>query len=492
MPDSNTIANIDNSYARLPENFYERIAPTKVSNPELIKFNHKLAQELGLNLSDQREIANIFSGNEIPKAFEPIAQAYAGHQFGHFVPQLGDGRAVLLAEIITPKGIRRDLQLKGSGPTSFSRSGDGRACLGPVLREYLVSEAMHALGVPSTRALAVVSTGEDVYRETPLPGAVLSRIAASHIRVGTFEYFAARQDFDSVKTLADYVIDRHYGYIKDSDNPYISLLSEVLNRQIKLISKWMSFGFVHGVMNTDNMTVSGETIDYGPCAFMDFYDPNIVFSSIDHYGRYAYSEQFNIALWNLSCFASSILNLIDNDKSKAIEIAKEILESAKNKFEESYSSLMLEKIGIEQGSEADKLLLRELLDIMHESRADFTLSFRYLARSINDPLGNADLISLFDSGKRIKEWLSKWHLRINETENKLNEISILMNQVNPAFIPRNHRIEEVITDAYTKADFTLLNKLSEALSKPYTEENNLELMQAPQNKDQIYRTHCGT
>ncbi len=484
--------NFDNSYSSLPERFYQAINPSPVKNPELIKFNHKLAGELGiLELSDT-EIAEIFSGNRILEGSMPIAQAYAGHQFGHFVPQLGDGRAILLGEVIDNQGKRKDLQLKGSGQTAFSRAGDGRAWLGPVIREYIVSEAMHALGVPSTRALAAISSGEEILRETPLPGAILTRVASSHIRIGTFEYFAARNDTQALELLTDYVIKRHYPEI--NDNKYLALIEALSLAQATLIAKWMSIGFVHGVMNTDNCSICAETIDYGPCAFMDVYNPDTVFSSIDRYGRYAYKNQANICMWNISCLAQSLLKLINKDEETAVTLAKEALSKFKTKFEEEYKSIFLKKIGLEASSDEDFTLVQELLDLMQELRADFTLSFRYLADIVENESALNKFTNLFDDTEhkqaRIESWLVKWRSKLRAEKAKIIEN---MRLVNPAYIPRNHLLEATIDRAHHAKDYSMMHELVDCLSQPYTEQSKYqEFMLAPENRTQNYVTYCGT
>src|SRR5271154_3406140 len=370
-----------NTYAALPANFFARVAPTPVASPRLIKLNRPLAVHLGLDPDrlSSPEGAEILAGKRVPDGADPIAMAYAGHQFGHFVPQLGDGRAILLGEVIDADGIRRDIQLKGSGPTPFSRRGDGRAALGPVLREYIVSEAMFALGIPTTRSLAAVVTGENVMRETMLPGAVLTRVASSHIRVGTFQFFAARGDTDGVRRLADHVIARHYPEAAQAERPYHALLVGVIERQAKLVARWLLVGFIHGVMNTDNTSISGETIDYGPCAFMDHYDPAAVFSSIDEQGRYAYANQPRIALWNLTRLAECLLPLFSDDKDKAIEQAQSLLAEFPGKFTAAYQSGLRQKIGLFTGQDGDETLVQDLLDAMAKSQADFTLTFRGLS-----------------------------------------------------------------------------------------------------------------
>src|SRR6201996_3317257 len=370
-----------NSYAALPPRFFARLDPAAVADPRLIKFNGALATELGLAWHEDLPLAAIFAGNIVPAGATPIALAYAGHQFGQFVPQLGDGRAILLGEVIGRDGARRDIQLKGSGRTPFSRSGDGRAALGPVLREYLVSESMHALGIPTTRALAAVTTGEPVFRGARLPGAIVTRVAASHVRVGTFEYFAARGDTDGVRGLADYVIDRHYPELKSADRPYVELLAAVTRRQAALIAEWMRVGFIHGVMNTDNTAISGETIDFGPCAFMDAYDPATVFSSIDSYGRYAYGNQPAMAQWNMARFAETILTLIDADTQRAVDVATAVVNSFREHFEACWIAGLRRKIGLVTAEEGDSALVNTLLDLMQRAGADYTLTFRRLCEA---------------------------------------------------------------------------------------------------------------
>jgi uncharacterized protein YdiU (UPF0061 family) len=374
------IAVFSNSYSCLPEHFYARLSPTPVAKPRLIIFNESLASELGVDTRglEPEELAAVFAGNVIPPGAEPIAMAYAGHQFGNFVPQLGDGRAILLGEVVDRNGERRDIQLKGAGRTPFSRRGDGRAALGPVLREYLVSEAMHALGIPTTRALAVVSTGEPVYRDRQLPGAVLTRVASSHIRVGTFQYFAARGDMEAVKRLSGYVIDRHFPEARASERPPLALLQIVVERQASLVARWMHVGFIHGVMNTDNTALSGETIDFGPCAFIDSYDPATTFSAIDVFGRYAYANQPTIAKWNLARFAETLLPLLDPDPKRAVELANEAISAFTSRFQAHWLAGMRDKLGLSSNDEVDLELAHSLLRAMYENAADFTLTFRRL------------------------------------------------------------------------------------------------------------------
>lgn len=378
------------SYAELPEGFYAKTAPTPVAAPTLIRWNAPLARALGLDPERfEAHAAAVFSGNALPGSAEPIAMAYAGHQFGHFVPQLGDGRALLLGELVDEAGVRRDVQLKGAGRTPFSRGGDGRAALGPVLREYLVSEAMHALGVPTTRALAAVATGEPVYRERPYPGGVVTRVATSHVRVGTFQFFAARQDVESLRVLADYVIARHYPELADAPTPYLALLTAVRDRTAALVARWMAVAFIHGVMNTDNTSVAGETIDFGPCAFLDEFDPGKVYSSIDQGGRYAYANQPRIAGWNLARFAETLLPLLGEGEEEAVAAAQEAIDAFPPAFERAYQGHMLAKLGLERREEADVALLSDLLTLMADDAADFTLTFRALS-ALGDGPGEAD------------------------------------------------------------------------------------------------------
>ncbi|HYZ40844.1 MAG TPA: YdiU family protein, partial [Stellaceae bacterium] len=399
-----------NTYAALPANFFARVAPTPVAAPRLIKLNRPLALHLGLDpdLLSSTEGAEILAGKTLPAGADPIAMAYAGHQFGQFVPQLGDGRAILLGEVIDRNGVRRDIQLKGSGPTPFSRRGDGRAALGPVLREYVVSEAMFKLGIPTTRSLAAVITGENVMRETALPGAVLTRVAASHVRVGTFQYFAARGDTEGVRRLADHVIARHYGEAADAERPYHALLEGVIARQAELVARWLLVGFIHGVMNTDNTSISGETIDYGPCAFMDHYDPAQVFSSIDEMGRYAYANQPRIALWNLTRLAECLLPLFSDDQEKAIAEAQEILGAFIEKFTAAYQAGLRAKIGLFTTRDGDEALVQDLLDAMARNQADFTLTFRRLSEAALYPAGDAKVRALFAEPSAYDEWAPRW------------------------------------------------------------------------------------
>jgi serine/tyrosine/threonine adenylyltransferase len=483
------------SYVGLPERFFARVNPVPVAKPRLLRFNHALSVELGLDIGglDAEALAGTFSGNIILPGMEPIAMAYAGHQFGHFVPQLGDGRAILLGEAIDRTGVHRDIQLKGSGRTPFSRDGDGRAALGPVLREYLVSEAMHALGIPATRALAAVATGETVFREEALPGAILTRVAASFVRVGTFQYFAARDDVDAVRLLADYVIDRHYPEAKTDPQPYLALLRAVTNGQAALIAAWMHVGFIHGVMNTDNMAVSGETIDFGPCAFLDAYDPAAVFSSIDRQGRYAYGNQPHAALWNLARFAETLLPLIDAGADRAVELASEALATFSARFSDLSLAGVRRKLGLSAREDGDAALAEDLLDAMHRNQADFTLTFRRLCDAAEGEEGDAGVGSLFLNPREYDEWAKRWRARMAREPVQPRARAEAMRQVNPAFIPRNHRIEQVITAAVEGQDFEPFAKLSAVLSQPYRSQEGFEsYADPPQPGERVDKTFCGT
>jgi serine/tyrosine/threonine adenylyltransferase len=484
-----------NTYAAMPEGFFARVAPTPVASPRLVKLNRPLAIQLGLDpdLLKSPEGVEILAGKRLPNGAEPIAMAYAGHQFGYFVPQLGDGRAILLGEVIDRDGVRRDIQLKGSGPTPFSRRGDGRAALGPVLREYVVSEAMAALGIPTTRSLAATITGENVVRETLLPGAVLTRIAASHIRVGTFQYFAARGDTDGVKRLADHVIARHYPDVAGAERPYHALLEGVIARQADLVARWLLIGFIHGVMNTDNTSISGETIDYGPCAFLDHYDPAAVFSSIDEQGRYAYANQPRIALWNLTRLAECLLSLFADDKDQAIEQAQAILGEFPGKFTAAYQAGLRQKIGLFTARDGDEALVQDLLDAMAKNGADFTLTFRHLSDAAADGGRAQDVRALFADAAVYDEWAARWRQRTAEEPQTLAERAAMMRKVNPAFIPRNHRIEAVIQAAVTRDDFAPFEELLTVLSKPYEDQAEFAAYANPPEPDQrVLQTFCGT
>jgi len=494
MSDKKKLINFDNSYARLPKSFFECIKPTPVKEPKLVRFNKPLANEIGLNVIEDNDIlSDIFSGNIVPEGSEPIALVYAGHQFGYFVPQLGDGRAILLGEIVNNGGCRFDIQLKGSGQTSYSRSGDGRAPLGAVIREYIISEAMHSLNIPTTRSLAIIVTGELVSRETLLPGGILTRIASSHLRVGTFEYFAASDNQENLQLLADYSINRHFPNIKKSNLRYQTFLESVCDRQAALIAKWMHVGFVHGVMNSDNTSIPGETIDYGPCAFMDSYDPATVFSSIDHHGRYAYGNQPNIAQWNIACLGECLLPLIHPDRNKAIGIAEEILDSFQDKFRKYWLSGMYKKIGLTQNEPEDINLLEQLLELMKENKTDYTLTFRYLSDAIENDTGNSNFEKQFLSQNKISEWLVSWRKRLKIQSASFKKIKMSMQKENPAFIPRNHRIEKAIYEAVDNNDYSYMDHLILLLNKPYQDQpNNSEYMHPPEKPDHNYQTFCGT
>ncbi|WP_146686951.1 protein adenylyltransferase SelO [Bradyrhizobium canariense] len=484
-----------NTYATLPANFFARVAPTPVISPRLIKLNRPLAVHLGLDpdVLDSPEGAEILAGKRLPEGADPIAMAYAGHQFGHFVPQLGDGRAILLGEVIDADGVRRDIQLKGSGPTPFSRRGDGRAALGPVLREYVVSEAMAALGIPTTRSLAAVITGESVMRETVLPGAVLTRVASSHIRVGTFQFFAARGDTDGVKQLADHVIARHYPQAAQTDRPYHALLEGVIARQAELVARWLLVGFIHGVMNTDNTSISGETIDYGPCAFMDHYDPATVFSSIDEQGRYAYANQPRIALWNLTRLAECLLPLFSNKQEKAIAEAQSLLGEFPEKFTTAYQAGLRKKIGLFTMLDGDEALVQDLLDAMAKNQADFTLTFRRLGEAAFDPANDTAVRQLFADPTAYDDWAARWRQRTSGEPQTASERRIAMRAVNPAFIPRNHRVEAVIEAAMNRDDFAPFEALLKVLSKPYEDQPPFaDYAEPPQPDQRVLQTFCGT
>jgi serine/tyrosine/threonine adenylyltransferase len=485
---------LQNTYYTLPSRFYARVAPAPVRDPRLVVFNARLAEELGFDpIALEREGATWFSGNRTSEDAEPIALAYAGHQFGSFVPQLGDGRAILLGERVGRDGVRRDIQLKGSGRTPFSRNGDGRAALGPMLREYLISEAMHALGIPTTRSLAVVTTGEQVVREELVPGAVLTRVAASHVRVGTFEYFAARGDREAVGQLLDYVITRHYPETRGADVPALAVLEAVAQRQAALIADWMSVGFIHGVMNTDNMAISGETIDYGPCAFMDAYDPNTVFSSIDHGGRYAYGNQPAIAQWNIARFAETLLPLIDANEEKAIELATAVVKDFMSRFDAQLLARMRRKIGLVSEKEGDVDLISALLATMKSAGADFTLTFRRLARGVDEPADATSLRELFEPSSGIADWLQRWRERLASEPQDAAERAANMRRVNPAFIPRNHRVEAALEAASTHADFGPFRRLLNILEHPYDDQpGRVEFEQPPAPAERVLRTFCGT
>ena len=477
--------NFDNSYSRLPNAFKENIKPVSVKNPKLLLLNEKLASELNLNFENitKDELSEIFAGNVLPKGSNSIAQAYAGHQFGHFT-MLGDGRATLLGEHLTNKKQRYDIQFKGSGKTSFSRNGDGRAALGPMLREYIISEAINYLNIPTTRGLAVVKTGEQVFREIPLPGAILTRVASSHIRVGTFQYIAAREHESELKIFFDYVINRHYPHLKDFENIALEFLKAVLDKQIDLVVNWMRVSFVHGVMNTDNMSISGETIDYGPCAFMDTYDPQTVFSSIDKMGRYAYCNQPIITKWNLARLAECLIPLIDTNQNKSIELATEIINSFEKKYEEKWMEMMRHKLGLSILDEKDKFLILDLLTWMHQHKADYTNTFCYL---MEEKIQNDKIYTDY----HFKIWKKRWQERLKKEKNIQDKSIELMKKNNPIVIPRNHKIEEVL-NAAQEDNLKPYLRLLEILKKPYSSREDLKDYQTLSNSNEKYKTFCGT
>lgn len=497
--DAEPVLGLDNSYARLPEGFYVRVTPASMPEPRLVRLNLPLAEELGLD-ADTLASPNgieLLAGQRIARDSEPLAMAYAGHQFGQFVPSLGDGRAVLLGELVGPAGRRRDLHLKGAGRTPFSRAGDGRAPLGPVVREYVVSEAMAALGIPTTRSLAMLTTGERVYRQRVEPGAILARVAASHVRVGTFEYFHRRGDRDSVRTLADYIIERHYPECVDAGNSYRALLEEIVIRQADLVSRWMLVGFIHGVMNTDNMSVAGETIDYGPCAFMDTYRPDTVYSSIDHGGRYAYNQQPRIAFWNLVRLAECLLHLLADDGERATRSARDALEVFASRFESGYHAGMRAKIGLAGPGgydDEDTDLAFDLLDRMNRQRADYTITFRSLSGvKVDDPETDAGVRAQFDDPEVFDEWAHRWRRRLAGEARSEPDRQAAMRAVNPAYIPRNHRVQQVIDAAVLDNDLQPLDDLLTVLARPFDDNPDFpDLALPPRPGEAITRTFCGT
>ena len=485
--------NFLNSYADNLIGLYKESKSDSVPSPKMLLFNYELAEELNLDpfTFSSDDGLSIFSGNKIPPESTPIAQAYAGHQFGHFNPELGDGRALLLGEILDINNCLRDIQLKGSGPTPFSRRGDGKSALGPVLREYLISESMHALGIPSTRSLAAVSTGEYVEREDRLHGGILTRVSSSHIRIGTFEYASQLENKNMLKQLADYSINRHYPETADVENPYLAFFAAVCNKQASLIANWMSVGFIHGVMNTDNMTISGETIDYGPCAFMDSYSPATVFSSIDAQGRYAYGNQPAILTWNLTRLAESLIPLVDNDQEKAIELLTEVLQLIKPVYGNYWLINMRSKIGLSKEDPKDYELINNLLEIMEEQEADFTLTFRNLSKTL---LGETKIVrDLFKDSNKIDVWLMHWQERISQEGIPDEDIARSMNKVNPIYIPRNHKVEEALTAAVQENDMEPFSSLLSLLISPYRELNGNEAYSEPAKESDIpFKTFCGT
>ncbi|WP_371345540.1 YdiU family protein [Ancylobacter sp. IITR112] len=485
----------DNSYTRLPARFYARLEVKPVAAPTLICINDKLAEELGIDVDFLRSPAglNMLSGCAMPPGAEPLAQVYAGHQFGRFVPQLGDGRAMLLGEVVDRRGARRDLQLKGSGRTPFSRGGDGRAALGPVLREYLVAEAMTALGIPTTRALAIVTTGENVLRESVLPGAILTRVATSHIRVGTFQYFADRGDTEAVQLLADHVIDRHYPDIRHEPGPYRALIGAVAECQATLIARWLAVGFIHGVMNTDNISVGGETLDYGPCAFLDTFDPTAVFNSIDRSGRYAYCNQPSIGLWNMARFAETLLPLLAARERDQEVIAREEICRYSSRFDAEFRAAFHAKLGLGEALDGDANLVQSLLSLMADSQADFSLVFSGLAGSVFGPDADEPVRTLFNDPLAFDGWAAIWRRRLSAEARPLNVIQESMRQVNPAFIPRNHHVEAAIKAAVEQNDYGLFDTLCRALSMPYEDRPTFTAYgNAPAAHERICATFCGT
>jgi uncharacterized protein YdiU (UPF0061 family) len=477
----------DNSYSKLPDGFYSRQNPTPVAAPALVRFNNTLAAEIGVNA----EVLDleVLAGNRIPSGADPIAQAYAGHQFGNFVAQLGDGRAILLGEVVGPDGIRRDLQLKGCGPTLYSRDGDGRAAIGPVIREFVVSEAMATLGIPTTRALAAVTTGENIIREQVLPGAILARVASSHIRVGTFQFHFANGDLEALRLLTDHVIERHYPDAATAANPVLALLERVSARQAELIARWMQVGFIHGVMNTDNMSIAGETIDYGPCAFMDGYHPGRVFSSIDRQGRYSWGNQPQVAHWNLSQFARTLVALIPGDQETAKRDTQTVLDTFPEAFSRAYASGFARKIGLLTDRPEDSNLINDLLGLMAVDEVDFTLFFRHLTESVETG-DDAALRAPFKNPDRFDSWTEDWRRRTEGDDAKARVMA--MRAVNPVFIPRNHRLEEVIAAANT-GDYAPFERLLAVLAHPYEQQPENAAYENPPEPDEIvHATFCGT
>jgi len=486
----------ENSYARLPERFFAHVSPTPVANPQLMRLNEPLAHELGLDPASLRTAEGVamLGGNLVPQDAEPLAMAYAGFQFGHWVPQLGDGRAILLGEVIGRDGVRRDIQLKGAGPTPFSRGGDGRAGVGPVIREYVVSEAMSRLGAPTTRALAAVTTGEKIVREQLLPGAVLTRVARSHIRVGTFQFFAGRSDHDALRTLADYAIARHDPAAATAEQPYLTFFRGVAERQAALVAQWQLVGFIHGVMNTDNTSIAGETIDYGPCAFMDGYHPETVFSSIDRMGRYAFGRQPSVAQWNLQSLARALLPLFADDEAVAVAGATEVLEHFQTHFDAVYLDGIRRKLGLTEARDDDGALAETLLQHMADSGADFTLTFRGLCDALEAPsTARTPVARLFRESSGFDTWIARWRERLATESCATAERRDLMRAANPHFIPRNHLVEEVIEAATTHADFGPLDALVEVLDAPYDDQPDHErYARAPAPEQVVHQTFCGT
>ena len=479
--------NFKNTYVNFPDTILTHISPVPVKDPSIVVLNEELSKELGLDFTSLNKdlIADMFCGNVLPDGADPIAQAYAGHQFGHFT-NLGDGRAIVLGEHVTPNNDQVDIQYKGSGQTPYSRGADGRAALGPMLREYVISESMHGLGIPTTRSLAVTKTGEYVFRDSPLPGAILTRVAKSHIRVGTFQYLAAKGDLETIKDLVTYSIRRHYPLYKNEDNLALTLLNAVMEQQINLIVHWMRVGFIHGVMNTDNMTISGETIDYGPCAFMDQYDEKTCFSSIDLQGRYSFGNQPSIAQWNLARFAETLLPLIDKDKKKSIRIAEDSINSFKTMYEQTWLKMMKAKLGIFGEEDKDLSLIQNLLNWMQVNKADYTNTFCYL---MDQRIGNREIYE----EPTFLDWYKEWKGRLSKGGKSEDEILSIMKSANPIIIPRNHKIEEALKDAETKDDFSKLKDLLKFLETPYSFQEGINNFQEPAGIGyEEYRTFCGT
>jgi uncharacterized protein YdiU (UPF0061 family) len=492
IPFDNTAIPFDNTYVRLPDRLHSKQAPTPVAAPSLIRINRALAQHLHIDADwlETAEALQVFAGNAVPPNARPIATVYAGHQFGGWNPQLGDGRAILLGEVVGADGRRYDIQLKGAGPTPYSRNGDGRSPLGPVLREYIVSEAMAALGVPTTRSLAAVASGERVVRESLLPGGVLTRVASSHIRIGTFQFFSARNDVEAVRLLADHVIARHYSAAAQAENPYRALLDAVIARQARLIAQWQSIGFIHGVMNTDNMLLCGETIDYGPCAFMDAFHPGTVYSSIDHRGRYAYQNQPGIAQWNLSWLAQALLPLLADDA--ALAVARASISGFVGEFDTAYRQTMLRKLGLQEATEANLALLDDLLQRMDQAGVDFTLTLRMLA-DLADESAAEGIAALYEMPAPIAQWLPDWRAALAREPLAASERQRRMRAVSPAFIPRNHQVEAAIEAAVTRSDFEPFHRLVDRLARPFEFDPDDATYALPPRPDQVVaRTFCGT
>ena len=483
-------------YAALPDPFFARVAPTPVASPALAQLNHELARELRLpiNWLESPEGLSVLAGNARPGDVDPIAMAYAGHQFGNWVPSLGDGRAIQIGEAVDADHARWGLQLKGAGPTPFSRRGDGRAAIGPVLREYVLSEAMFALGIPTTRALAFVTTGEVVHRERPEPGAILTRVARGFVRVGTFEYFAAREMGEEIRTLADFVIEQRYPECADADNPHAALLERVVEVQAELIARWLLVGFIHGVMNTDNMSIYGETIDYGPCAFMDDYQPNKVFSSIDAHGRYAYDQQPGIGLWNLTRFAETLVPLLDDEQESAIERAQEILGRYGERFHRHYEEGLIRKLGLEDRDDENRALASGLLDVMATGHADFTMTFRSLSEEVTSGVeGELETRSLFAAPEAFDAWAERWRARLAEQQVPDEQRRAKMKAVNPRFIPRNHRIQQAIDAWVRDRNRGPFDDLLSVLASPFEDDDeHAELATPPEPHELVHQTFCGT